>query len=217
MKKENTLMIIGITVLLAIVILLCVLMNKTYFKKNLSYYVNSVSYVKTDKGNFVMYSLTNNSENDGKIAYASYETKDENDKVMESGIVKIDSEFKAGHRHMIKFKVNNLDFASISFKPLYPDKSEIAFIDNDVKLKYKEFELIAYDMNGNNVKIDILPQKSISVNEFQLIVYNEKNEEIDIKYLKESTDLTKGKMHKVNFENVDRDSLAATNAKLYYR
>ncbi len=217
MKKENILMIAGITVLLIIVIILSVLINQRSFKKNLSYYVNSVSYVKTDNGNFVMYFLTNNSDNDGKIAYASYETRDANDEVMESGIAKIDVEFKAGHRHAIKFKVENLDFASIKFKPLYPDKSEIAFSDNDVKIKFKEFNLTAFDMNGNNIKVEVLPQTDLKVEEYQLIVYNDKDEEIDIKYLKESDALTKDKTYKIDFGYVDRDSLAVTTARVFYR
>lgn len=124
MKKKILLGSI-VLIIIAFLIGLFIFMNKE--KKNLSYFIEGVSYVKTEKGNYVIFSIINNSLNDGKISYGYYETKDKNGKVLESNTVKLDLEYKSKHKYLVRFKIKSLDFDKIKFIPLYSDKTEIKF------------------------------------------------------------------------------------------
>ena len=214
MKKKILLGSI-VLIIIAFLIGLFIFMNKE--KKNLSYFIEGVSYVKTEKGNYAMFSIINNSLNDGKISYGYYETKDKNGKVLESNTVKLDLEYKSKHKYLVRFKIKSLDFDKIKFIPLYSDKTEIKFSTKKSVNKYTEFKVVGYDYTDEKVEFDIIPDSNKHIKEIQIVAYGKRDNEIQIEYLDVDIQLEKNGEFTINYDKLIGKDIFIDKFKLFYR
>lgn len=214
MKKKILLGSI-VLIIIAFLIGLFIFMNKE--KKNLSYFIEGVSYVKTEKGNYVIFSIINNSLNDGKISYGYYETKDKNGKVLESNTVKLDLEYKSKHKYLVRFKIKSLDFDKIKFIPLYSDKTEIKFSTKKSVNKYTEFKVVGYDYTDEKVEFDVISNSNKHIKEIQIVAYGKHDNEIQIEYLDVDIQLEKNGEFTINYDKLIGKDILIDKFKLFYR
>lgn len=215
--KKNIIGIIAILLFILIGIIIYIKFKPNEPTKQLSYYINNMSYVKTENKNIILFSIVNSSNYDGDINDFLYKAYDKQGNIIFDGELKYETEFLSNHEYLIQLEVDNFDFNSIVFKPLNSDKSEIKYLKNKKEFKYEEIINASYNIINEEILIDIIPYENISVSEFKIVLSNSIDEEIMIYYEQASVNIKALEKYTLKSIKNYNKMLSYNKIKVYYR